>query len=213
MPNFRTALFAAALAFCAQTQAAVITFNNLAGTNVPGSVYVYSNQYTQMRNQSATVDGFTFASTVDEIFMRSGYANGGDTGYDAYNGTDFLMTYSTVTMRNVTATPFSVNSLDLVNWSGYGLTATLKGTRMDGTTITQLINLDTRPNNSKTVGNDFTNYALSGFTGLKSFSIGSDSGNWVALDNIAVNAVPEPASLAILGLGLGALAIARRRKA
>lgn len=75
-------------------------------------------------------------------------------------------------------------------------------------------------NNDNSVStNDFTTVRLQGFTNLQSFTIGLTNGGALSVDNIVINqvaaataAVPEPASLAILGLGRVGIGVARRRK-
>lgn len=49
-------------------------------------------------------------------------------------------------------------------------------------------------------------------TGAISYIVFSDGGAQIAIDTLTYNAVPEPASLALLGLGMGAIVVHRRRK-
>jgi hypothetical protein len=49
-------------------------------------------------------------------------------------------------------------------------------------------------------------------SGLDTITLVTESGNTTHVDNVAVEAVPEPASMAVLGLGLAAAARRRRSK-
>jgi len=48
---------------------------------------------------------------------------------------------------------------------------------------------------------------------LRWSSVSGNQSDFIALDNISISAVPEPATLALFAAGLGAVGAARRRKA
>ncbi len=205
-------LFAAA-AFSVNAGATVINFDHLAGTAIAGSPYVSPGRYTQLPALT-TIGGMTFAATYSSYLIGPGYS-GSDAASYAFNGTDYLMTYGAITIRSATASPFSVNSLDLVSWSDitYANTATLTGQRQGGGVVTQSLNLSSVRNSMKHVGNDFTTFALTGFDNLTALTVTHSGNTSIAMDNLTINEanVPEPSVLALLGVALAGCVFARRR--
>jgi hypothetical protein len=213
MSTFRTALISAALALSAPAHAALINFNGLAGTNYANnSGYNSTNTYFNF-NSVASIGGYNFSSPLTTILHDAGNGWLADASATAYNGTDYLVAMSPLTITSTYNKPFQLTSLDLVGWVGLLDSATLTGTRMDNSTVSFTANFGNTLNWLNWSGNDFNHFVLTGFTGLKSLTISANGLGILALDNIniGVAAVPEPGTLAILGLGLAGLAATRRR--
>lgn len=80
---------------------------------------------------------------------------------------------------------------------------TLIGTRADNSTVTNQFTLSP--------GQVLTTYNLTGMTNIVSLSLDDGSDSWFQFDNIVTEAVPEPATMTVLGFGLAAMARRRRK--
>lgn len=129
--------------------------------------------------------------------LWSGNGNGGTDG-------------GQITMNQTNGNPFSLSSFDASVMFDDGRTNRLIviGNYNGGGTITDAFSIDTVFAGKSLTGN-WTNLDSVIFRSGTNDAFVSDPG--VGLDNIAVDVVPEPASLAAIGLGLAAL-LKRRRK-
>jgi hypothetical protein len=209
--KLRTALLSAVLAVGASAASATtISFEGM----IPAGTYVNYKAGTTLNPTTGyaleTSGGMTAIAEAASLASVPSYSS---------NGTAFFaLAGATAQLSNTAGSLFSVNKIDLANLLYTGdpavdiATATLIGTFGDGSTITQSY---TFQNDNILTANDFSTIALAGFVDLTSFAITASGA--LSVDNIVINdaneaAVPEPASLAILSLGLAGVAAARRRK-
>lgn len=201
--------------------AKIITFNDLAGTNMPGATVVSPGLYTEFYDGvTATINGYDFTVTpggYSQYIMSSAWG-GGDNTEIAWNGTDYQIISGLTDGLNINQAnggAFSLNSLDMANWDDTipGIYISVTGNFMNGGSINEKIPVSNLLNSVMQDGNDFTHYTFTGFNNLSSLNI-SYYGNYkLAIDNINVSAVPEPEFYAMLLAGLGLLgSMARRRK-
>lgn len=220
------AALVSAMAFATTAQAEVLTFNNTAGTAMPGANWVAKDLYTFFDGPS-DYQGYTFVSNPH---WYAGYRNavmfcGGSSTDCAHNGTDSLLASPTLKVQRADGGAFSLQGFDLDNGRDISVAEaqasfSVTGFKADGTTVNTTVTLDALPN-SATFGTAqaFNHFDFTEFTDLRSFEINRITPNewgYMALDNLQVTAVtpvPEPASWLMFGLGLAGLgAYAKRRK-
>jgi len=176
------------------SQAILLDFNTLTANGT--SLVNVADGYTE--------DGFKFLNlTIPNAADSFGVWQ---TGSTAYAGSTALFNQwqdAVTQLTQINSGAFDVASIQLasLNLSPLPNTVTFKGTRADNSTVTQAI---TMVNPSV-----LTTYAFSGMNNLIKLEWGQ-SIPFHQFDNISVNPVPEPATVAVLGLG--ALAMVRRRR-
>ena len=194
--NLKFILALGTIVACQSAFATVITFESLGsgGTNSNSVADGYTESGYQFNNLNHVGDAVAFA------VWQTGNTNDFNGSTALFNNYDSGQTE----MTQVGGGGFNVTSIDMsclyLNNPG-AFSVSFTGTRADASTVTNTFTLNT-PNSVQT-------FNFSGMSNVVKLDW-TQSSPYHQFDNININTVPEPASLAVLGLG--AFALIRRRK-
>lgn len=175
----------------AQAQTTTIGFDSLEHAGYFGSVFT-----------SYSEGGYNFDSSFLGLLSsahQSNFAYAGSAGLGA-------TALSTTTLSRADGGAFSLSSISLADFVSLpgSFDVTFVGHQVGGGTVTQTFTLGG--------GHTFADYTFSGFSNLLSATWKEGALHTFQVDNLAVSAVPEPATYGMLLGGLGLLAFLRRRK-
>ncbi len=193
----RTFVVAAAAVAGVSAQAVIVDFENLLNNGISGFT---------LYGPTVNSGGFDFTSVTqvgpDAIASWTADSPGFYTGSTAIFANYFT---DSLDMTAAGGAVFSVTSIAMADvfLGSTSDTITFTGTLPDLSTVQEFVQL--------TDGSSLQNYALTTMNGMIRININDSLSNDVQLDNIDATVVPEPATLAVLGLGAVALLLRRRK--
>ena len=166
-------------------QAALVTFNN------PSVIDIDPNTNVASYNEA----GFTFSGEAASFLPLDGIGSGGSGGMFVLANRLLKLTASSGGLFSLQSLDFGLSDLQSATTAPSLL---IEGLLADSSLLSQTLPLGT-----------LANFRFANWTGLQEvrFSANTD----FVLDN--VNAVPEPASLALVALGIAGMAATRRKRA
>jgi hypothetical protein len=175
---------------------------------------------TQVNQTDVTAGGFLFDTLADHSHLDNGtWAPGNGTTYLVI---DDVFGLDPTTFSPLGGAPFALTSIDISEASSadtYAHQIEVTGNRFGGgTTGPVILTLDfdgvTHPTfafQTFAFGAGWDNLSSVVLKGIGASCCGAVPGNYYAIDNVVVAAVPEPGTLALLGLG-SAYILGRRRR-
>jgi hypothetical protein len=200
MTKVKILVLAVLLGAVPSASAQVVDFEDLANNGAGGFTF---------QGDNVVSGGFRFASVLQQG-NPGAIASWTEDSPDFYTGSVAIFANTggdSLDMSLVGGGAFdvlSIDACDIFRAAGTAMTVTLTGTRADSSIVSDSFVL--------VPSNDLTTYAVSGLTDVVSLNLSDDNGGslWFQFDNVVVNVVPEPAT--IVALGIGAVALLRRRQ-